>query len=152
VLQAIDELEGLVSGSKIKPPSQFKFLPLRGLWHKHFFAARFIAHNIRLGLGENGIEKIVREELGIGEGGIITEEMIARIAHRITSEPIEKRAADGKLTGEWVIYVEHMGQRYYLTCKPHAMGDQVIFDEIARHCERDFPDILKWIDEAAATM
>ncbi|MFG1279836.1 hypothetical protein [Xanthobacter autotrophicus] len=151
ILRSIDELEGLASGSRIKPPTQFKFHPLNGLWHKHFFAARFIAHNISLGLSRNGLEKIVREVLGSSVNGVITEEIVAELAHRVTNEPIEKRAAEGKLTGEWIIYVEHEGRNFYLTCKPHSTGDQVIFDDIARHCRRDFPDILKWISEAAAT-
>lgn len=150
VLRSIDELEGLVSGSRIKPLTKFKYPPIKGLWHKHFFAARFIAHNIRSGLGRNGLEEIAREVLGSSADGVITEEIVAELAHRVTNEPIEKRAAEGRLTGEWIIYVEHEGRNFYLTCKTHSMDDQVIFDEIARHCARDFPDILKWIGEAAA--
>lgn len=150
ILQSIDELEGLVSVSRVKPPTQFKFPPLKGLWHKHFFAARFIAHNISRGLGRSGIERIVHEVLGTSTDGVITEESVAELARRVTREPMEKRAAEGRLTGEWIIYVTHEGQNFYLTCKPHSMGDQLIFDEIARHCGRDFPDILKWIGEAAA--
>ena len=150
ILQSIDELEGLAPDTNIKPATQFKFAPLKGLWHKHFFAARFIARNISLGLGKNGLEKIVREVMDPSRSPVITEEMVAELAHRVTNETLERRAADGKLTGEWIIYAEHMGLNYYLTCKPHSMGDQAIFDEIARHCVSDFPEILKWIEEAAS--
>ena len=141
VLSAIKGLEKGELPSGTKPATQFRNMPLKGLWHKHFFSAHFLVQNLLLGLGKRGLEKIVNEVVEPG----ITQEMLDELAHRVTHEPLESRDADKKLTGEWIIFLKHEGRNYYLCCNTHNAGDQFIFDRILEHCVRDFPQLPDWL-------
>jgi len=145
ILSAIRELEQGELPSGVKPATQFKNLPLKGLWHKHFFSAHFIVQNIILGLGKTGLERLVNEVMDPAKSPVITEEMINELAHRVTYEPVEVRDARKKLTGEWIVYLRHEGKNYYLCVNTHNAGDQFIFDRIKEHCVRDFPELLAWL-------
>lgn len=144
VISAIKNVEDGEPHNGVKPATQFRRPPLQGLWHKHYFAANFLAKNMQLALGRDGIKNLVSEVLDPSKP-VITEEMIKELAHRITHEPVEKRDADGKLTGEWVIYVKHDGKNYYLALNTHNAGDQFVYDRIMEHCPKNFPDLASWI-------
>jgi hypothetical protein len=144
VLNAIKDLEKGELPSGTKPASQFRNMPLKGLWHKHFFSAQFLVQNLLLGLGKRGLEKIANEVMDPGKP-IITQEMLEELVHRVTHEPLESRDADKKLTGEWIIFLKHEGKNYYLCCNTHNAGDQFIFDRILEHCVRDFPQLPDWL-------
>jgi len=150
ILSAIKDLEQGEPGAGVKPATQFKKMPLRGLWHKHFFSARFLVNNMRLGLGKNGIGKLVDEVMDSAKSPIITREMIGELIHRLTHGTIEARSADKKLTGEWIIYLPHGEKNYYLTVASHGTGDQAIYDQIFSHCLRDFPHLAAWLKAAQA--
>jgi hypothetical protein len=152
VLASIKELERGETPTGVKAATQFRRPPLKGLWHKHFFAARFLVHNLLNALGNNGLHDIVEKAMDPAKSPIVTREMIEEVAHRVTHEPLEARDAAGKLTGEWIVYVKHGGKNYYLCINGHETADQVIYDRIAQHVVKDFPDIAKWIDDAAKTM
>ncbi|TBN42614.1 hypothetical protein EYE42_04100 [Paracoccus subflavus] len=81
---------------------------------------------------------------------VITKEMIEKLAYRISHEPIQKRAEEKKITGEWIIFAKHCSRNYYLCLGTHESGDQYIFDRIMQYCTRCFPDLPAWI--AAASM
>jgi hypothetical protein len=147
ILQSIYDLENNGNGSLTKPAQAFKKPPLKGLRYKHFFSARFIAHNITSELGKNGLRSIVFPELMPNKGGTVTSEMIENIARRIAEEPLEKRAKKGELTGEWIIYLPRKDGNYYLTIAGHDFGDQRIFDKIIANCPRDFPDLKDWLTQ-----
>lgn len=144
ILASIKSLERGELCGNIKPATQFNKPPLKGLWHKHYFSARFLAQNISLGLGRNGLEKLIREVLDPSEP-TITKEMIQELAHRISHEPFEQRVAEKRLTGEWIIFAKHGGVNYYLSLDTHRSGDQNIFDRIMNYCPRNFPDLRAWI-------
>ncbi|MEN9896342.1 MAG: hypothetical protein RIR97_2194, partial [Pseudomonadota bacterium] len=55
ILSSVKNLEDGEPHSGIKRAAVFKNKPLKGLWHKHFSCARFLPHNILLGLGKNGL-------------------------------------------------------------------------------------------------
>ena len=148
VLESIKHLEDGEPETGIKPATQFKNLPLKGLWHKHFFAANFLVQNIVLGLGKNGLEKLVNEVMDPSKSPVITREMIEELAHRVTNDPLEKRNADKKMTGEWIVYIRHNGNNYYLCCNTHNAEDQFIFDRIMGICINDFPDLANWVSDA----
>jgi hypothetical protein len=145
ILSSIMEVEQGEAPSGVKPATRFNKLPLKGLWHKHYFSAHFVPTNIVLGLGKDGVEKLVNEIMAQSSSPIITQEMIDEFAHRVTHDPIEKRDDRKKLTGEWVVYLPHDGKNYFLCCSTHEAGDQAIYDRIKEHCVRDFPEILAWI-------
>jgi hypothetical protein len=150
ILGAIRALEQGEPATGIKPATQYRNLPLKGLWHKHYFSAHFVVNNIILGLGKNGIEKLVKEIMNPAKSSTITPEMINELAQRVTHEPLEERDAAKKLTGEWIVYLRRGGKNYYLGCNTHNAGDQFIYDRIKDHCVRDFPELLTWIQEAQA--
>jgi hypothetical protein len=149
VLVSIKELEAGERPTGVKPATPFMYPPLKGLWHKHFFAAHFLVDNIILGLGKKGLEKLVEQVMDPKLSTTVTEEMVNELARRVTHEPVEARDAAGKLTGEWIIFARRGGKNYYLAINSHTAGDQTIYDRIVQNTARDFPDIARWIAEAA---
>jgi mRNA-degrading endonuclease YafQ of YafQ-DinJ toxin-antitoxin module len=139
VLREIKNLESSEADPQTKHASQFSHKPLKGLWHKHFFSAHFVPHNISNALKGGVLQKLVNEELDPSKSPTITKGMIDDLSHRIIHEPIERRANDNKLTGEWIVFAKHNQNNYYLCCNTHDAGDQMIFDRINTHCQRDFP-------------
>jgi hypothetical protein len=77
-------------------------------------------------------------------------QMISELSHRVVHEPIEGRANDNKLTGEWMVFAKHNQKNYYLCCNTHNAGDQMIFDRIESHCPRDFPFLSALLASANA--
>jgi hypothetical protein len=151
IIAAITDLEQGEPATGVKPATQFNKMPLKGLWHKHFFSAHFVVKNIVLALGKTGVAKLVEEVLDPAKSSVVTEEMINELAHRVTHEPLEARDANKKLTGEWIVYLRHEGKNYYLCCNTHDAGDQFIYDRIMKHCVRDFPNLPVWLNAEQAT-
>lgn len=149
VLKSIKNLEEGEPHSGIKPATMFRKPPLKGLWHKHYFSAQFLVQNISLALGKDGLEKLIAEVFDPSKP-VITEEMIEEVARRATTEQVEKRDADGEITGEWVIFAKHNGKNYYLALNTHGAGDQFIYDRIMEHCPKNFPDLGAWVAASAA--
>lgn len=148
VISSIRNLEcGDIDGA-IKAASMFKKPPLRGLWHKHYFSARFVGKNVKLALGKHGFENLVYEVMDLTQP-FITKEMIQELAYRMSTEPLQRRAAERKITGEWIIFARHDNLNYYLSLDTHDAGDQSIFDRVMKFCRRDFPDLQEWITESA---
>ncbi len=139
IVEEIKALEGGYSRVGTKPASEFTKEPLKGLWHKHFFSAHFVAHNIVNQLAGGRLAALVEEVLDPAKSPVITAEMINELSHRATSEAFEKRATEGKLTGEWIVFAKHGGTNYYLSLSTHTAGDQVIYDQISSVCFAQFP-------------
>ena len=145
ILQSIKDLEaGETALHGTKPATEFRKPPLKGLWHKHYFTARFMAANITAQLGKTGLAKMVNEVFNTGAPRV-TQEMISELARRVANEPFTQREQAGKLTGEWIIYAKHSGKNFYLCLNTHNAGDQAIFDRVAAHCPKDFPDLPAWL-------
>jgi hypothetical protein len=151
ILSSINNLEAGEPHSGIKPATAFKNPPLKGLWHKHYFSAHFLATNILLALGKKGLEKLVEEVMDPKKSSIVTHEMIEELARRVTREPVENRNSLGRLTGEWIIFARHDGKNYYLCLNTHDAGDQFVYDRIMQYCVRDFPGLPDWISAAASS-
>lgn len=139
MLREIKNLELSESDPQTKPASQFLHKPLKGLWHKHFFSAHFVPHNISNALKGGVLEKLVNEVLDPNKSPTITREMVGELSHRVVHETIEDQANDNKLTGEWIVFAKHNQNNYYLCLNTHNAGDQMIFDRINSNCQRDFP-------------
>jgi hypothetical protein len=139
VLHEINCLESPAATAETKPATEFKHPPLKGLWHKHFFSAHFIPENIVNGLKRGALEKLVDEIFDPNKSSVVTEAMTTELANRAVHEPLQSRADQGALTGEWIVFAKHNGQNYYLCLNTHEAGDQVIWDRIKDNCVRDFP-------------
>lgn len=144
ILNAIKSLEHVEPLTGVRPATQFKHMPLKGLWHKHYFLAQFLLKNIVLELGKTGVEKMVKDVLDPTKSSVVTPEMIKELARRFTQEPAQTRDARKGMTGEWIIYLQHEGNNYYLCCNTHDAGDQFIYDRVMEHCTRDFPNLAAW--------
>ena len=140
-------LEGVGRSTMTKPASQFTREPLRGLWHKHFMDARFMLKNIgnhwRLGQGGELLEKMLEEEFAAEESGYFTDELAARISHRLVMGGYTDRAGQGDLTGEWIVFKKHESRRFYLTLASHTEGDDAIYKRILEWCLPEFPFLFE---------
>jgi hypothetical protein len=145
IIKSVLDLEAGEKSQGVKPATPFGKLPLKGLWHKHFFSAHFLVNNIILGHGKNGLAKLIDEVFDAANSPIVTHEMIAELARRATRDPVEQRDTAGKLTGEWIIFTKQGGKNYYISANTHAAGDQFIYDRITQYCVRDFPQLTDWL-------
>lgn len=144
VVHEISALEGLRPSSQMKPPTEFRGPLLRGLWHKHYLqdGVPSMAQNLRRGLQRNGLplfEQRVREAEEAGEERFMTEADVAAIANDAVHGNWLRLAVAGELTGEWIIYAQHMGANYYLCIGGHDSGDEVIRESIESICCHEFP-------------
>ena len=137
----IDELRGLEGGpvrTATKAATQYAREPLKGLWHKHFFSATFLVRNIKNQLGGGKLESVVADAFG-PLGSVITAAKISDIAKRVAVDTFQAREAEGRLTGEWIIFAKHDGGNYYLALTTHDAGDEVIYQQITSICVPQFP-------------
>lgn len=139
----VTEIRHLEEGtqSRTKPEEEFKHPPLRGLWHKHFFSARFLPANIAIEHGKKGVAKILASK----NLSVQTEEdarlLSIEIAREIVTGAFEQRSERQALTGEWIVFAKHDGQNYYLRACKHSdpSNDQKLYNEIEQACFRQFP-------------
>jgi len=137
IVEEIFTLETMDNSSSTKPATAFSRPPLHGLWHKHFFCHHFLVQNMRNALNGDKLKALIDQIMDHSKP-VVTPEMISEIAHRVTIEPIENRAKDKRLTGEWIIFAKHHGKNYYLCLNTHNAGDQLIADRIRTNCVREF--------------
>lgn len=139
IVGEINGLEGGTQPAGTKPATEFTKPPLKGLWHKHFFSTHFVGHNLANHHAGNRLGNLVEQVMDPTKYPIVTAELIGKLAHEIVTGAFEKREAQGKLTGEWIVFAKHAGQNYYLCLSTHDTGDQVIYDQIKSACFRQFP-------------
>jgi len=140
--EVLREVVALEQGKPtLRTPTPFRWKPLKGLMHTHWFSARFIPQNIVNELGSDGILNAAQ---AFFPNGVVETDAIPGFADAITRAPFEQRQARGGLTGEWIIHAAE-GQNYYLCCCGHRSADH-IHKDIIRHARRDFPR-LKWFIE-----
>lgn len=136
VINEIKILEKIIDRIETKKASKFHNPPLKGLWHKHFFDAHYIAQNLLNNLNQN-FEKDWKDIFK--DDPIISPEKMSKFVSRITREALETKAKNGKLTGEWIIFAKHKGQNFYLSLGKHTQGDDVIFKRIKDYAFPQFP-------------
>ncbi len=144
VITEIEALEHSTKTSHTKPPLQFKYAPLKGLWHKHFLADGLstFARNLKNGLYKDGLplfEDRVREAQEAGEERYVTTDDINAIVNDAVHGNWMRRSSAGELTGDWIIYAQHRGENYYLSLGTHDSGDQNLRDQIDALCCKEFP-------------
>ncbi|ELL1566559.1 hypothetical protein V9J52_003394 [Vibrio cholerae] len=136
IVEAIKELEIDGNHNLIKPATQFRHLPLKGLWHKHYFSARFMAQNLQLHHGKNGIKKILNKHWTPGQD--LTDDILRTVAEEFTFKAFEDRADSGKLTGEWLVFAKYKGENFYLALGEHEGDHQSLYDAIKTLCVPQF--------------
>jgi hypothetical protein len=150
VLQPLLDLECGEPPNGIKPATPFTRLPLKGLWHKHWFSQRFLPANMLAVTQRKGAIDWIWDIAK--EGDIMTEQLIGQIAHRMTVGAFESRHGAKQITGEWIIYLPRAGLNHHICLGTHDTGDRRLDAKIRQLCVLDFPDIAQWIDESAAAL
>lgn len=150
IMRAVRQLEAGDLAPGTKPASRFRHLPLRGLWHKHYFCARFYGKNLAIGWSAARLEKMLREELPKIDGELITKEIIQRIAKRFSEEPYVERHEKQKLTGEWLVFMKHAGINHYLCLATHTSQaeDGLVFHKAKCAAMHHGPEWEAWFTEA----
>ncbi|EIC2299283.1 hypothetical protein K9823_003628 [Vibrio cholerae] len=138
ILDAIADNEDPNRSTGIKTATEFRKLPLKGLWHKHYFSARFIGHNLWNQTRKGKLEKLVREVYDPKISPVVTEAMCEEFAKRLVSGSLEERQGQNKLTGEWIIFAKHKGNNYYLCLGTHNGEDKWIRNKIELVCTKEF--------------
>lgn len=138
-LSAIKDIEE-VAATGTKTATPFQRAPLIGLWHKHYFTAAYVPKNLTK---RKPLNDLVGAVTGVG-GATPTIATIAMTIHRSVVEMDE----NGKLTGEWMVFLPRAGTNYYLCCGKHNDDEQKLLDRIIKECTRDFPSLPAWIQEA----
>lgn len=139
IVEEVRRLESGTDGTRTKGATQFEREPLRGLWHKHYFCARFVANNIQNALRGGTFEAIFNQTVAEGLAKGEDEEIATKLAHRLTHGVLEQREEGGQLTGEWIVFANHERQNYYLCLAEHRTGDEAIFRVIKGTCFPQFP-------------
>lgn len=142
VLQA---LEGHGPQAGRVQPRRFSYPPLHGLMHVHFVEASFIPHNLRVELDQPSTRSRIQRVVHQAGADLPHDEAMALLAHELTAGSYEQRAARDALTGEWIIYAEHEGQKLYLGLARHSRdraGDQAIYDLLLARCEGRFREAV----------
>jgi hypothetical protein len=143
VLDELDFLEGLRSGSKTKPEMKFKRPPMDTFWHKHYSAPRHILRNLgdRWGLEAGGnrdlLAMIAKVARGYGDDPTPWQGMIA---DQFALGGYRDRTARG-LTGDWIIFAKHNGQNYYLDLATHEEGldSERLYEKLRLGSAAEFP-------------
>ncbi|AGG88790.1 hypothetical protein R2APBS1_1658 [Rhodanobacter denitrificans] len=144
VVQEIEALEGLRT-SRFKKPIQNKHPPLQGLWHKHFYDAglKSLAMNFKKGLDKFKIPLFLQRMKEAREAGVeryVTLEDVDALATDMVQGNLARLAERQAMSGEWLMFAEHEGRRYYLCLATHDSsqhdGIRTQIDEI---CCKEFP-------------
>jgi hypothetical protein len=146
VLQPVLDVESGEPACGLKPATQFVREPLRGLWHKHWFSARFLPANLLAAMNRRDSMDFIWEIAK--EGDIFTEEIFNQIVHHVTITAFEERHDAKKLTGEWIFFLRRNELNYYLCLGTHQTGDQRLHDKVVSLCALDFPELPEWMAEA----
>ena len=139
IVAEVEALEGGRQTVGTKPASEFTKEPLKGLWHKHFFSAHFIARNLLNQLAGGKLQALVERVLDPKKHPFITIRLINELCHEAATGTLEDRESQGKLTGEWIVFAKHGGKNHYLGLFTHNAGDQAIYDQIKSICFEQFP-------------
>ena len=145
VLREINALEGKPQfTSRMRPATQFKYKPLKGLWHKHFRQTdlRSLAINLIKGLRRDGLPKLEAEVSALEEPRDFEPADAAKIAHEAVIDNYERLLATQSLSGEWIVYSVFEGVNYFLCIASHNTGDDVVFDWINTACAQQFPFLV----------
>jgi hypothetical protein len=148
VLEAMDQMEQLPDTRPVrtKPASQFYGDILGGLHKFHYTTTSFMGENILLhwksksNKGERAkLNELFDQTTATCESLEEAWKVAGRIAQQVV-EGYEVRGDSQKLTGEWVIYQEWGGQRYYLALGKHSelKDEQALYDRVKTGCA-EFP-------------
>ena len=137
-----------------KPPEQFSDGLLAGLWHKHWFQAGFLQHNLRREaeyekmrdrLWYGRFEQRRKQDPALGNETDVAK-LAGQIAHVFTIDALkqrlgrDKQTTKSRLTGQWIIYGRPEKRNIYLTLATHTESQEDIITRCAPALT-EFPDL-----------
>lgn len=82
IIEEVKALEGLPNRAvNTKPATQFTRPPLKGLWHQHFFDARFVAQNLLTHMQSKEFKQELQRIFDPIKSKVVTEDMVKALAH-----------------------------------------------------------------------
>lgn len=151
VEKEILSLENGTSSKTKKETTYYCNNRLKGFMHKHFYVPYYEhpAVNCQLYWKLKSVKSKKFEQMGLGvaepfKGLPETEETLAKFNSELADEFI-RGAKNRELTGDWLIYLPHEGQNYYLCIAKHNEDDFIL--EAVKCCLHEFPFIAEYIVE-----
>jgi hypothetical protein len=140
VVDVVRALEGVGRGPTVDA-RPFRRPPLAGLLHAHFSDARFIPRNLLNAWTSR--RDPVGQWIRDNTGREFDERALSEFVHFVTITVYEQRASTGRgLTGEWIVFAEHEGRRFYLTLASHGEEDDTIYSRVQTIANDNFPGLL----------
>jgi hypothetical protein len=152
VLDQIGKLEKapFARAAPTKPAEAFTAGPLKGLLHKHWFQASFLATNLLNETEKHGemlIRKHLNAELGRDQwiGATITEKLTGGLAHAMVDGALSHRSGiiggkQSRLTGEWIVFVKTGRRNIYLTLAGHDETNEAVLSRWSL-APKEFPEL-----------
>ncbi|HGW4397470.1 MULTISPECIES: hypothetical protein [Acinetobacter calcoaceticus/baumannii complex] len=129
-----------INYKRMKPPTLFKYMPLKGLWHKHFEQIGLSSMSLNIKSQINSNPNFYKDFIDIyNDPNLTLNEKVSKLAYLSSSKQYLDRIENGKLTGEWIIYHIHNHKNYYLNIGKHNDGDSVLAEEIRAIALLEFP-------------
>ncbi len=152
IVSQIRILEGVEANRGLKAATQFKHLPLQGLWHQHYFedGLSSMAQNIRKGLVRFGlpwVEQKIADAKDSVEKKYFSIVDVPHIANDAINANWQRLRDAEALTGEWLIFAKHEGKNYYLSLGKHKGEHEMLRTQIEAIAVQEFPflkDILSF--------
>ncbi|MBS0250469.1 MAG: hypothetical protein JSR78_05330 [Proteobacteria bacterium] len=123
---------------------------LKGLWHKHWFQAAFIATNLLNEMDKNGemlLRKFLNAKFGREgwQGQLLTRRLAGELANVSSEGALSHRAGkdrqkSSRLTGEWIVYAKTPKRNIYLALAGHSETDADILER-CRYAPTEFPEL-----------
>ena len=127
-----------------KSAQPFRKSSLKGLYHKHWFDARFVTQNLLNVFDSPSFYEEMNVLLSEAQSASDQERKAQEIVNKMTFGALEQRARENRLTGEWIIFDTYEGNNYYLCLNTHDSGDEFIAQRISLYCSEQFP-FLPWL-------
>jgi hypothetical protein len=129
VFAIYDEIGGLEGAPfthprSTKPASAFRGKVLKGLWHKHYSTPAFLVRNLLNHWTPDRLTALASEVAA--DETIPTDKRGNFLAHRLVLGGHEERHRQGRVTGEWIVFVKGPSANTYLTLAGHSETDEAI--------------------------
>jgi hypothetical protein len=133
-----------------KAAEAFTAGPLKGLWHKHWFQASFLATNLLNETEKHGemlIRKHLNAEFGRDQwiGATMTDKLAGGIAHAMVNGARSHRSGNigrkqSRLTGEWIVFAKTSRRNIYLTLAAHDETNEAVLSRCSLAL-KEFPEL-----------
>ncbi|MBY0335236.1 MAG: hypothetical protein K2X11_01400 [Acetobacteraceae bacterium] len=132
IIEEIAILEGSSSRESVtKQAERLKRIPIKNIWHKHHFQARFIPKN--LSKDKFVEEALTRAFTRFDLDDPIPRQILDHAAYEMVIGTFERLQSRRALTGEWIIFQRENGKNEYITLGTHGENMDLLINRINSH-------------------